>query len=87
MTSAIGVTRKNGGETEFARFQYYDGKNPGWPEKILAAEYGWALEAYDRMRLDSRSVEEINRVKHATAECNPHKGAHAGNNGCAAIGL
>ena len=24
---------KNGGETEFARFQYYDGKNPGWPRK------------------------------------------------------
>ena len=50
---------KNSGETEFARFQYYDGKNPGWPEKILAAEYGWALEVYDQMRLDNRSVDEI----------------------------
>ena len=50
---------KNGGETEFSRFQYYDGKNPDWPEKILAAEYGWALEAYDQMRLDNRSVDEI----------------------------
>ena len=50
---------KNGGETEFSRFQYYDGKNPDWPEKILAAEYGWALNAYEQVRLDSRSVEEI----------------------------
>ncbi len=50
---------KNGGETEFARFQYYDGKNPDWPEKILSAEFQWALEAFDKMRLDNRSIEEI----------------------------
>ena len=50
---------KNGGETEFARFQYYDGKNPDWPEKILSAEYQWALEAFEKMRLDDRSIEEI----------------------------
>jgi hypothetical protein len=25
---------KNGGTTELARFQYYDGKNPDWPEKL-----------------------------------------------------
>ena len=50
---------KNGGETEFARFQYYDGLNPDWPEKILSAEYRWALEAFDKIRLDNRTVEEI----------------------------
>ena len=50
---------KNGGETEFARFQYYDGMNPEWPEKILSAEYRWALEAFDKIRLDDRTVEEI----------------------------
>lgn len=50
---------KNGGETEFARFQYYDGLNPDWPEKILSAEYRWALEAFDKIRLDDRSIEEI----------------------------
>jgi hypothetical protein len=50
---------KNGGETEFARFQYYDGLNPDWPEKILSAEYRWAMEAFDKIRLDDRTVEEI----------------------------
>ena len=50
---------KNGGETEFARFQYYDGLNPDWPEKILSAEYRWAVEAFDKIRLDDRTVEEI----------------------------
>ena len=50
---------KNGGETEFARFQYYDGLNPDWPEKILSAEYRWATEAFDKIRLDDRTVEEI----------------------------
>ena len=50
---------KNGGETEFARFQYYDGLNPDWPEKILSAEYRWAVEAFDKIRLDNRTVEEI----------------------------
>ena len=50
---------KNGGETEFARFQYYDGVNPDWPEKILSAEYRWAMEAFDKIRLDDRTVEEI----------------------------
>ena len=50
---------KNSGETEFARFQYYDGMNPDWPEKILSAEYQWAVEAFDKIRLDNRTVEEI----------------------------
>ncbi len=52
-------SEKNGGETEFARFQYYDGLNPDWPEKILRAEYRWAMEAFDKIRLDDRTVEEI----------------------------
>ena len=52
-------SEKNGGETEFARFQYYDGKNPNWPEKILSAEYEWALEAFEQLRTDNRSPDEI----------------------------
>ena len=55
---------KNGGETEFARFQYYDGVNPDWPEKILSAEYRWAVEAFDKIRLDDRTVEEIITTNH-----------------------
>ena len=50
---------KNWGNTEFARFQYYDGKNPGWPEQILRAEYQQALETYEAMRADERSPLEI----------------------------
>ena len=40
-------------------FQYYDGVNPDWPQKILSAEYRWAVEAFDKIRLDNRTVEEI----------------------------
>jgi len=42
-----GLGEKNWGQTEFARFQYYDGRNPVWPEQILAAEYQHALETYE----------------------------------------
>ena len=52
-------SEKNRGETEFARFQYYDGKNPDWPEKILAAEYQHALEIFEEVRLDERTSHEI----------------------------
>jgi len=50
---------KNWGQTEFARFQYYDGKNPDWPEKILAAEYQSALETFEQMRVDERTHLDI----------------------------
>ncbi len=50
---------KNGGDTELARFQYYDGQNPDWPKKILSAEYGWALETFEEIRADNRTVEEM----------------------------
>jgi hypothetical protein len=52
---------KNDGESERARFQYYDGKNPGWPEKTLRAEYQYALATLEGMRNDSRDVEELIR--------------------------
>ena len=50
---------KNWGTTEFARFQYYDGRNPHWPEKILRAEYQKAQETYQEMRDDERTHLEI----------------------------
>ena len=55
---AKAASEKNGGETELARFNYYDGKNPGWPEQILRAEYGWALQHIEDMRNDERSQAE-----------------------------
>ncbi len=50
---------KNGGETELARFQYYDGKNPEWPARILSAEYAWALKTFQETQSDDRTTEEI----------------------------
>ena len=47
---------KNGGATELARFQYYDGQNPDWPEKILRAEYQNTLAAFESIRRDTRDV-------------------------------
>ena len=55
--SALG--EKNWGNTEFARFQYYDGRNPGWPEQILRAEYQNALGTYEEMLADERGPLEI----------------------------
>ena len=50
---------KNDGNTEYGRFQYYDGKNPDWPQKILDVEYEGALALFDAARLDTRDVETI----------------------------
>ena len=48
-----------GGESEYARFQYYDNKNPNWPEKIMRAELNYVLTATEGMRRDSRDVDSI----------------------------
>ena len=52
---------KNNGNNEYARFQYYDGKNPDWPEKMLAAEYQMVLEAYEEIRNENRNQEDLIR--------------------------
>lgn len=50
---------KNSGNTEFARFQYYDGHNPDWPEKILRAEYELAVKTMHVMDNDDREAAAI----------------------------
>ena len=42
-----------------ARFNYYDGINPDWPEKRLQAEYQYVLGMYEFMRHDSRDTTQI----------------------------
>ncbi|MBM3934612.1 MAG: hypothetical protein FJ319_09980 [SAR202 cluster bacterium] len=54
-----------GGPAEMARFQYYEGKLPEWPERTLQAELDGAVKTYREMVADERSVEQIladNRV-------------------------
>ena len=55
---------RRGGDLEYARFQYYDGKLPDWPEKILSAEYAFAqamMECYRRDDRDFDTIVEDNR--------------------------
>ena len=69
--NCVGETgsEKNSGQTEFARYQYYDGKNPDWPEKILSAEAEWSMRAIDEMRKDGRTV--IERLQANAIPANP----------------
>jgi len=57
---------KGTGATEKARFQYYDGSNPDWPQKILSAEYSSALRALDQIQNDKRDREQI-KLEHKNA--------------------
>ncbi len=46
-------------ETEYSRFQYYDGKNPNWPEKALTAQYQQAVDAYELLKADDRDAFQL----------------------------
>ncbi|MBM3933220.1 MAG: hypothetical protein FJ319_02790 [SAR202 cluster bacterium] len=48
---------KGGGQCERARFQYYDGLNPTWPEKMLASDLEMALKATNYIRNDNSDVD------------------------------
>ena len=50
---------KSYGDTELARFQYYDGKNPGWPERILSAELQNAMTDFETNRTETRDAETL----------------------------
>ena len=57
---------KGVGATEKARFEYYEGSNPGWPEKILSAEYSSALSVLDQIQNEKRDRELI-KAEHKNA--------------------
>ena len=42
-----------------ARFNYYDGMNPDWPEKRLQTEYQFVLAMYEFMCRDPRDIPQI----------------------------
>ena len=53
------VGDRGGARSEYARFQYYNGKNPDWPTAALRADYQAVSEMHDSMLYDTRTVEEI----------------------------
>ena len=50
---------KSYADTELARFQYYDGKNPDWPEKILQAEYQNAQTDFQSILNETRDAKTL----------------------------
>ena len=53
------IGEKSYADTELARFQYYDGKNPDWPEKILRAEYENAYTALEEIQKETRDARTL----------------------------
>ena len=58
-TAHKNVHEKSQGQLERPRFEYYDGRNPGWPERALALDYKQALESYETARTESRHPEKL----------------------------
>jgi len=50
---------KSYADTELARFQYYDGKNPDWPVKILQAEYHNAQTTFESIQNETRDARTL----------------------------
>ena len=53
------IEEKSYADTELARFQYYDGRNPDWPEKILQAEYQNAQTAFETIQNETRDAQTL----------------------------
>jgi hypothetical protein len=47
------------GHQNMARFQYYEGQNPDWPEQLLQAECQMALAAFEVIRAEERDPEAL----------------------------
>ena len=48
-------------QAEHARFQYYDGRNPDWPEAILGADLAWCESHLERILAEDRDPETLLR--------------------------
>ena len=51
--------RDDDNRTEFPRLQYYAGRNPDWPERILRADYEEVCRRMEFMRNDRRDIYSI----------------------------
>ena len=47
------------GHQNMARFNYYDGRNPGWPEQILSSDLRMAIAAHQTIANDTRTPQEL----------------------------
>ncbi len=56
---SFGEKNNREGDSEYPRFQYYDDRNPNWPEQIMRAELQYVLETTHAMRADERDVQTI----------------------------
>ena len=55
----LGASEKDQGESELARFNYYDGLNPDWPVRILRHELDDALGRRQRLLSEDRTPQEL----------------------------
>ena len=78
---------KSYADTELARFQYYDGKNPDWPEKILQAEYENAQTDFPVDTKRNPGRQDLDRRQPLSPHYGLHQGVDAGDDGGAAIGV
>jgi len=55
----LGRGEKDDGDSEFARFQFYEGRNPDWPLKILRKDLEQALQSHRELRCENRSPQQL----------------------------
>ena len=55
----LGKSEKDQGDAELARFNYYDGRNPDWPARILRHELDDALARHRRLVDENRTPQQL----------------------------
>ena len=55
----LGRGEKDDGDSELARFQFYDGKNPQWPVKILRKDLDAAIHSHQELVNESRGPQQL----------------------------
>lgn len=55
----LGRGEKDDGNSELSRFQYYDGKNPDWPVRILRKELENAVQSHHELIEENRSPQQL----------------------------